>query len=91
MSEPNPLADLARFANEERSLRRKMQLAADEARSLGSTWQEIADASGITRQVAHKRWSEKGRASNQDYQQRLRRDARGELPFDPSNATKFEN
>jgi hypothetical protein len=51
------LADIARHAAGAKLATDELDAAVAEARGLGATWQQIADAAGMTsRQVAWKRW-----------------------------------
>jgi len=47
----------------------------DRARELGATWREIGEATNVSPQAAHTRWSPQGREQNRKRQERLRRRA----------------
>lgn len=51
------LADVAKRSAAAAEEGRLLDLAVLEARGMGATWQQIADAAGMARQSAWKRWS----------------------------------
>ncbi|MDE9363997.1 hypothetical protein PZ938_00110 [Luteipulveratus sp. YIM 133132] len=51
------LDQLDRAVDAEREARAETDRIAREARTAGSTWEQIGRAAGITRQAAHERWS----------------------------------
>jgi hypothetical protein len=51
------LDHLRRYAGDVVRLGAAIDRAVAEARAYGATWQQIADAVGITRQSAHERWA----------------------------------
>ena len=54
------LADVAAKAQSSRTARAELDGAVAAARSAGATWQQIADATGMERQSAWRRWSRSG-------------------------------
>jgi DNA-binding phage protein len=51
------LADVTRHTRDQAAAAAALDRAVAEARGLGATWQQIADAAGMTRQSAWRRWS----------------------------------
>jgi hypothetical protein len=56
---PPSLADVREAAEEVRKAQARLDEAAQRARAENSTWAEIGDAAGITRQSAHERWAKR--------------------------------
>jgi hypothetical protein len=58
-----PLAKVADWMARSRMTERQLDKAVLNARAKGATWQDIADATELTRQGANQRWGAKERAS----------------------------
>lgn len=86
---PKPtLRQIADAAIEEHRLEGTLQQLVNDARSQGYTWQEIGDAAGMAKQVAHTRWTNKGRESARSQQRKIRASARGEFVTDDDAMTR---
>lgn len=86
MRNPSPvelaLDEIQHLVKVERDAKIRLQRTVDSAIASGAKWQEVADAAGITRQVAHTRWSTKGKAAKRAQNQRISAAARGQLDLD---------
>ena len=76
---------IADLMAQEQHIASQLQLLVNDARARGSTWQEIGESAGISRQTAHRRWTDKGRQGHRNAQRLRRAQARGELPFSPAD------
>lgn len=56
---PEPLGALALLAEQRRALNREEEALVRRARVRGFSWEAIANALGITRQAAHKKFGKK--------------------------------
>ena len=75
------LTELSGVVTQLKAYEASVDLLVIEARSVGATWNEIANALGVTTQTAHRRYSPQSLQAEVDRQNRIRRDARGELPL----------
>jgi hypothetical protein len=78
------LDEIARLVKLQQECSERLKAIVATAREKGCTWEEIGVAAGYTKpkKEAHQRWSEKGRARSQEFQQRAhtaRRQANGQL------------
>lgn len=55
-SEGEPIAELRRLAEIRRDIGRAEEAQVRRARTAGYSWQAIADAIGVTKQAAHKKY-----------------------------------